>query len=493
MVGGAKGTSITSDGVALHVTQSKYVEVDRHLTNDEFNAWNENDIDDVAREERNGKVFDQEREMGRKVLDLKDVTQNDSRITGDICGLDLGVRSMAYCVSTFSHTLIYSHSHMRTHTHTYTDTQHFTVAMQITRILSHFHPQICDGRRTSVVSHQYVYVVSLYYLDASHSIHTQDDVYRNGGAVAFENWQTRRLRAMHSVRMAQEELGRVSVGKATTFRMFRDACIVQVRNVGKLLPLWNSQSFASVRFRYRNRLRSYIDKAAQKLVSVVENNVRSTTISKRRRFCIGVRTHTNPVVFAVGKYSPNSKTFKGRHGGAPLRRFVASLSRLRLCVSIDEFYTTKRCFLCKCTKVYMPWRQQLKSHREFSSQCYSENPRGSVVVKCGNGASSPVFHKKRVHGSMQCSICGVRYLFSFALLSCQNHSYNPYCIQITSPRDWQGSANILYILVCRVLYGTKRPMYLCRPLAVGTYTLRRRRARRGQRARPPVPFATSQM
>ena len=120
MVGGAKGTSITSDGVALHVTQSKYVEVDRHLTKGEFNAWNEDDIDAVAREERYGKVFDQEREMGRKVLDLKDVRQNDSRITGDICGLDLGVRSMAYCVSTFSHTLIYSHSHMRTHTHTHT-------------------------------------------------------------------------------------------------------------------------------------------------------------------------------------------------------------------------------------------------------------------------------------------------------------------------------------------------------------------------------------
>ena len=135
--------------------------------------------------------------------------------------------------------------------------------------------------------------------------------------------------------------------------------------------------------------------------------------------------------------SPSSKTFKGRHGGAPLKRFVTSLARLRTCVSIDEFYTTKRCFVCKCTNVYMPWRHRLKSHRDFSSQCYSENPQGSVVVRCSRSRSR-LIHKE-VHGSMQCSICGVSYL-SFHISSSLVKTIHTINIAFRSPALETGKA-----------------------------------------------------
>jgi hypothetical protein len=104
---------------------------------------------------------------------------------------------------------------------------------------------------------------------------------------------------------------------------------------------------------------------------------------------------------------------------------------------------SRTCFISKLSweavawNVYMPWRHRLKSHRDFSSQCYSENPQGSVVVRCARSRSR-LIHKE-VHGSMQCSICGVSHL-SFHISSSLVKTIHTINIAFRSPALETGKA-----------------------------------------------------
>lgn len=321
---------------------------------------------------------------------------------------------------------------------------------------------------------------------------TQASLYRECGQISFQSWERNRIAARPKLRASLQRYGSVSVKYSITHREFKSSCSVQLKEMTQVLRLYNSTEFASRKFRFRQQQRRVIDRHAARLVRVVESKTR-VDVTQSKRFVIGRRVHNAKVVFAVGKYSGASRVMKGFHGGAPLRRFLSSLKRLRQCVEVDEYFTTKRCFICRLTNVYMPWRHNLQSSERHRRMCLSYNPLGSDVYKPRFASLMSGVRKKQIHGSMQCTKCGVSHVFLSHFFRRNTDTFS--LLQITSPRDWQGAANINLVLVERVVNGTLRPVHLKRPLAEGayTYTPPTRVMTRGMTGlmgstRPPVPF-----
>ena len=143
----------------------------------------------------------------------------------------------------------------------------------------------------------------------------------------------------------------------------------------------------------------------------------------------------HPVVFAYGidKFKP----VRGCYGGVPIRRLINAIKEKRLCVQVDEYNTTKKCFMCKNPFVYTPKELGLKSRSAFVRRCAMYCPHGSHTMKLNH--KDNLVSRRPIRGSSHCSVC-----------------------HYTSPRDWNGAANITYILVMRVLEGVDRPVHLKR-------------------------------
>ena len=169
--------------------------------------------------------------------------------------------------------------------------------------------------------------------------------------------------------------------------------------------------------------------------------------SRRPRQRLLPRSTSENVSFVYGK--TKFKPVRGCWGGVPIRKLMARLMETRVCVHVDEFYTTARCFLCKNTKAYILCNSRFKKREEYKNMCFSFCPTGSHTMKNNLGDNLVAF--RSIRGGSHCVTCGV-----------------------TSPRDWNGAANITYLLVMRVLNGTVRPTYLTRPpKSLESYSIRR--------------------